>query len=79
MQQGKVLEVMDDAAKNPGGAGTGFMNVGMMNMATGGMTTGVMQNAFDNNSSKPKANFCPYCGTKLEGAVYCPQCGKKVE
>lgn len=79
MQQGKILDVMDNAAKNPGGAGAGFMNIGMMNMATGGMTAGTVQGAFNNGSSKPQINFCPYCGTKLEGAIYCPQCGKKIE
>lgn len=87
MQQGKVLEVMDHAAQNPGGAGNGFMGVGMMNMATGGMTTGVMQNAFNNSNTvtneaplnQGTANFCTNCGTKLEGAKFCPKCGTKVE
>ena len=85
MQQGKVLDVMDHAAQNPGGAGNGFMGVGMMNMATGGMTTGVMQNAFNNSSAaneaplnQGQANFCTNCGTKLEGAKFCPKCGTKV-
>ena len=89
MQQGKVLDVMDHAAKNEGGAANGFMGVGMMNMASGGMATGVMQNAFNNDSksqdnndeplNKGKNNFCTNCGTKLEGAKFCPNCGTKVE
>ena len=87
MQQGRVLDVMDHAAQNEGGAVNGFMGVGMMNMASGGMGTGVMQNAFTNNAPAqdqsagtiPKANFCTNCGTKLEGAKFCPNCGTKVE
>ena len=88
MQQGRVLNVMEAAAKNEGGATNGFMGVGMMNMASGEMGTGVMQNAFNNQDSKTQmpqeqtkqtANFCPNCGTKLEGAKFCPNCGTKVE
>lgn len=94
MQQGRVLDVMEKAAGNPGGATNGFMGVGMMNMASGGLTGGVMQNAFNNDSPKEvketekleetsgnttsQAKFCSNCGTKLEGAKFCPNCGTKV-
>lgn len=92
MQQGRVLDVMETAAGNEGGAANGFMGVGMMNIASGGLSGGVMQNAFNNNApqakeseikqqttSEVKANFCSNCGAKLEGANYCPNCGTKVE
>ena len=47
MQQGRVLDVMQTAAGNAGGAANGFMGIGMMNMASGGMGSAVMQNAFN--------------------------------
>lgn len=47
MQQGRVLDVMEAAAKNANGSANGFMGLGVMNMATGGMGNAVMQNAFN--------------------------------
>ena len=91
MQQGRVLNVMETAAGNPNGAGTGFMGLGMMNMASGGMNTAVMQNAFTPQqpaqpvgqapAAAPVAEgegvFCPNCGTKGAGK-FCMSCGTKV-
>ena len=48
MQQGRILDVMEKAASNAGGAANGFMGIGMMNMTSGGMGNSVMQNAFGN-------------------------------
>ena len=48
MQQGRILDVMEKAASNAGGAANGFMGIGMMNMTSGGMANNVMQNAFGN-------------------------------
>ena len=47
MQQGRILDVMEKAATNAGGAANGFMGIGMMNMMSGGLGSNVMQNAFN--------------------------------
>jgi len=86
MQQGRVLNVMETAAGNANGAGTGFMGLGMMNMATGGMNSAVMNNAFSNNGNANNSqvatdgsvNFCPNCGTKQTGGKFCANCGTKL-
>lgn len=82
MQQGRVLDVMETAAGNEGGAATGFMGVGMMNMASGGLTGGVMQNAFKPTESSTVSEqtdkkFCPNCGAKATGN-FCGECGTKL-
>jgi len=42
-----------------------------------GMQTGAGQN-IPNQAEKPKPNFCPNCGYKVEGANFCPNCGTKL-
>lgn len=87
MQQGRVLNVMETAAGNANGAGTGFMGLGMMNMATNGMNSAVMNNAFSNNNQSPvsqssetqgEVSFCPNCGTKASSGKFCTNCGTKL-
>ncbi len=87
MQQGKIIDVMGDAANNPGGAGNAFIGLGMMNAGTGGMTGGVMQNAWGSQGQQqsydpygpqgggqPQGVPCPKCGTPITG-TFCPNCG----
>ena len=86
MQQGRVLNVMEKAAENAGGAANGFMGVGMMNMASGGMATGVMQNAFTNNNESVEqtnnttqdTKLCKECGSPVNGK-FCSNRGAKID
>ncbi|MBQ6046561.1 MAG: SPFH domain-containing protein [Bacteroidales bacterium] len=85
MQQGRIIDVMGQAASNAGGAMNGFMGLGMMNMTTGGMTGGVMQNAFSNPGQQQAYDPygqqqqggapAPQQGAPAQQGVPCPQCG----
>jgi len=88
MQQGKIIDVMGDAANNPGGAAGAFMGLGMMNVGTGGMTGSVMQNAWA-TQSPTQANYNPYGPQSGAPApqqqpqqqpqgVPCPKCGTPI-
>ena len=92
MQQGRIIDVMGQAAGNAGGAMNGFMGLGMMNMGTGGMTGGVMQNTFQNpgpqqqydpygqpsqSTSQPVAQQPDGAPTQATG-VKCPKCGATI-
>lgn len=84
MQQGRVMDAINKAAENPGGAAGAFMGLGMMNMGTGGMTGGAMQNVFQNPG--PQAQYDPYAAQQQGAAgaqiqqrgVKCPKCGTMI-
>lgn len=77
MQQGRVMDALNAAAANEGGAAGAFMGLGMMNMGMGGMTGGAMQNVFNNPG--PQQQYDPYAGQGQGGVpqqgVKCPNCG----
>ncbi len=80
-------EAMKKAADNEGGAAIGFMGMGLA-MNAGGTSA---QDLYQMGQNKPQTeavpeapaggytgpvNYCPNCGTKLDGAKFCPNCGK---
>lgn len=76
--QGAVAHGIEEAGKNPGGAGQGFFGVGM------GMNAGgnFMGQASDNNQkqmaqeqTKADSWTCPKCGTENTGK-FCSNCGE---
>lgn len=85
MQQGRVMDAINAAAANQGGAAGAFMGLGMMNMGTGGMTGGAMQNVFQNNPGA-QYQYDPYAqqgapaaaGGVPQQGIKCPQCGATV-
>lgn len=90
MQQGTLVgayaDGIRDAAKNSGGAATGFMGIGMMNMTSNGMFGGAVNNATSNATFKPTANqndsnqekWKCKCGVENTGK-FCSECGAKKE
>ena len=88
MQQGKIIDVMQTAAGNEGGAAGAFMGLGMMNMGSGGMSGGVMQNAWNGNGqTQGQSPYDPYSpqgyvpmqpqAPQPQG-VPCPKCGTPI-
>lgn len=86
MQQGKIIDVMGDAANNTAGAAGAFMGMGMMNMGSGGMTGSVMQNAWNGNGQvQGQTPYDPYNPQGPQGGgqaapqgVPCPKCGTPI-
>ena len=81
-------DAMRDAAKNEAGAAVGFMGMGMA-MNAGGVNAQQLYQMGQNQAAPQtpapgldavyapgQINFCPNCGTKLDGAKFCPTCGK---
>ena len=69
-----VADALRDAANNPNGAATGFMNV---NMATNTGSQFLQQGGVQTAGG---GGYCPNCGKPIpEGAKFCPNCGKPVQ
>lgn len=75
MQQGRVMDALNAAAANTGGAAGAFMGLGMMNMGSGGMTGGAMQNVFQNTGQQQQ--YDPYAQQNTAGGNAMPQAGVK--
>lgn len=79
---GAQAQAMKDAAKNSGGAMTGFMGVGMASQA-GGINAQALYNMDVQQKAQqaqtaPVADTwkCPACGATVSGK-FCPECGAK--
>ena len=70
-----TADAMRDAAKNPSGAGAGFVNVNMAQNAA----TGLYHHAAPAQQQEVYG-YCPFCGKALPipGAKFCPFCGKEL-
>ena len=68
-----TADALRDAAKNPNGAATGFMNVNMANNTGASLLQ-------QTGGTQPAAGYCPFCGQPLPaGAKFCPFCGKALQ
>ena len=68
-----TADALRDAANNPNGAATGFMNVNM----AGNTGASLLQQT---GGTQPAAGYCPFCGQPLPaGAKFCPFCGKALQ
>lgn len=92
---GAYANAIQDAAKNDGGAATGFMGLGMMNMSSGNAFGGIagganrgldyMQGGEQNVQTNNQVNNVAVSGTTCPncGAVvngkFCGECGTKIE
>ncbi len=82
---GSQAQAMQDAAKNQGGAMTGFMGMGMAQGAMGGTAASLFQMGQQQQAQQQAAPqaapaqggwTCPSCGKQATGK-FCPECGTK--
>ena len=79
---GAQASAMQDAAKNPGGAGMAFMGMNMAGQAGGFSAQGLYQMGQQQAAPAPAAQsdgkswICPACGTANKGK-FCCECGAK--
>ena len=67
-----LADAMRDAAKNEGGATTGFVGVNMAQNVAGSILQQTQQ-------TQQAAKYCPYCGQPVPAeAKFCPFCGKEL-
>lgn len=67
-----LADAMRDAAKNEGGATTGFVGVNMAQNLAGSILQQTQQ-------TQQATKYCPYCGQPVPAeAKFCPFCGKEL-
>ena len=74
---GGTVDAMRDAAKNEGGAMTGFIGMGMANTLGGQQITGLYQQGQQQPAQQaPSGGIwkCPVCGVECDGD-FCEKCG----
>lgn len=91
MQSGLIAsataDAMRSAASNENGAAVGFMGMNMaansgaslLNSVNEGEKTLIIEDEAPTNNETSNLNFCPNCGTKVNGGNFCSNCGYKLK
>ena len=74
---GAQAQAMQDAAKNEGGAMTGFMGMGMAQGAMGGTAASLFQMGQQQQAQQAPAQPAPQQAAPAQGGWTCPSCGKQ--